>query len=92
MREHSGWRAPQLILVSPYLHESLGELRQAAPGVRFVELPQASARDIASADATLGVCSAEVLAKDTHLQWIQWLGAGVETCVQQPLLHERHCS
>ena len=85
-----GWRVPQLILVSPYLHDSVGELKEAAPGVRFIELPQASARDVANADATLGVCSAEVLAKATRLQWIQWLGAGVETCVQQPLLREHH--
>lgn len=90
VREHAGWRVPQLILVSPYLHDSVGELKEAAPGVRFIELPQASARDVANADATLGVCSAEVLAKATRLQWIQWLGAGVETCVQQPLLREHH--
>ena len=29
-------------------------------------------------------------ARRTHLQWIQWLAAGVERCVQQPLLRERH--
>ena len=90
VREHVGWRVPKLILVSPYLHDALGELATAAPGVKFIELPQASARDIAAADATLGVCSVEVLAQATRLQWIQWLGAGVETCVQQPLLRERH--
>jgi phosphoglycerate dehydrogenase-like enzyme len=88
-REHPGWRAPKLILVTPNLHQQLPQLEAALPGVRFVELTQASARDIASADATLGVCSHEVLAKAQHVQWIQWLGAGVEGCVHEPLVHER---
>jgi phosphoglycerate dehydrogenase-like enzyme len=58
--------------------------------VKFIEMPQASARDIAAADAAFGVCSAEVLGKATQLLWIQWLAAGVENCVQQPLVQERH--
>jgi phosphoglycerate dehydrogenase-like enzyme len=90
VREHPGWRAPKLILVSPNLHDQLGQLREAAPGVKFIELPQASARDLAAADAALGVCSAQMLGKARNLQWIQWLAAGVEGCVQQPLVHERH--
>jgi phosphoglycerate dehydrogenase-like enzyme len=36
------------------------------------------------------VCSAEVLAQARQLQWIQWPAAGVERCVQQPLMRERH--
>jgi phosphoglycerate dehydrogenase-like enzyme len=36
------------------------------------------------------VCSAEVLAQAKQLQWIQWPAAGVDRCVQQPALHERH--
>jgi phosphoglycerate dehydrogenase-like enzyme len=90
VREHPGWRAPKLILVSPALHDQLVELREAAPGVKFIEVPQASARDIAVADAALGVCSADVIGKATKLLWIQWLAAGVERCVQQPLVQERH--
>jgi phosphoglycerate dehydrogenase-like enzyme len=90
VREHPGWRAPKLILVSPALHDQLGELREAAPGVKFIEVPQASARDIAAADATLGVCSADIIGKATKLLWIQALAAGVERCVQQPLVQERH--
>jgi phosphoglycerate dehydrogenase-like enzyme len=90
VREHPGWRAPKLILVSAALHDQLGQLREAAPGVKFIELPQASARDIAAADAAIGLCSADVLGKATNLQWIQWLAAGVEGCVRQPLVQERH--
>ncbi|MBS0377929.1 MAG: D-2-hydroxyacid dehydrogenase [Proteobacteria bacterium] len=90
VREHPGWRSPRLILVSPYLHEQLPQLAAALPAARFVELPQATPRDIAAADATLGVCSSAVLSEAKHLVWIQWLGAGVETCVHEGAVHERH--
>jgi phosphoglycerate dehydrogenase-like enzyme len=88
VRERSGWHPPKLILVDPYLHDVLAQLQSAAPGVKLVELPRATQREIAAADATLGVCSAPVLGAAPHLQWIQWLGAGVEACVHQPLVHE----
>ena len=90
VREHPGWRAPKLILVSGQLQDELPALAGAFPGVKFIEASHASAREVAAADATLGVCSADVLEKATHLQWIQWLAAGVERCVQQPQLRERN--
>jgi len=89
VRERPGWRAPHLILVSDRLHELVPQLQAVAPRVRLIEMSTATPRDIAAADATLGVCSADVLAKAAKLEWIQWLGAGVEGCVRQPLLHER---
>lgn len=89
VRERPGWHVPKVILVSNGLHDSLAQLQATAAGVRFVEMSAATARDIAAADATFGVCSEEVLAKATKLEWIQWLGAGVEGCVHQPLLHQR---
>lgn len=89
VRERSGWRPPRVILVNASLHDLLPQLKQAAPEARFVEMDKATPRDIAAADATFGVCSAEVLKAAEHLAWIQWPAAGVEHCVQQPLLHER---
>ncbi len=90
VREHAAWRAPRLILVSSDIAEQIPALGKVLPQVKFVELSRASAREIAAADAGIGVCSAELLAKAAHLVWIQWLAAGVERCVQQPLLRERH--
>jgi phosphoglycerate dehydrogenase-like enzyme len=90
MRERAGWRTPQLILVSPVLHEQMAALRAAAPGVTLVSLDAATPAQIAAADATIGVCTSEVLSQATHLQWIQWLGAGIESCVREPKLHERN--
>lgn len=89
VRERSGWRPPRVILVMAPLHDLLPQLQQVAPAVRFVEMDKATPRDIAAADATFGVCSAEVLKQAQHLAWIQWPAAGVERCVQQPLLRER---
>jgi phosphoglycerate dehydrogenase-like enzyme len=79
-----------VILLAPALHAVVPQLQAVAPGVELIEMSAATPRDIAAADATLGVCSAEVLETAKKLAWIQWLSAGVNTCVQQPLLHERH--
>jgi phosphoglycerate dehydrogenase-like enzyme len=89
VRERSGWHTPRVILVMAPLHDLLPQLQQAAPAARFVEIDKATPRDIAAADVTFGVCSAEVLKAAQHLAWIQWPAAGVERCVQQPLLRER---
>jgi phosphoglycerate dehydrogenase-like enzyme len=88
VRERPGWRAPKLILVNPRLHEQMETLRAAAPGVTFVEANTATPAQVAKADATIGVCTPDVLTHATHLQWIQWLGAGVEACVREPRLRE----
>jgi phosphoglycerate dehydrogenase-like enzyme len=90
VREHPGWRPPRVVLVSEQLHELLPQLQQAAPHVKLVEDKSATPREFAAADASIGVCSPELLAQAKQLQWIQWPAAGVERCVQQPLMRERH--
>jgi phosphoglycerate dehydrogenase-like enzyme len=89
VRERPGWRPPKVILVRHELRDRLSQLQQAAPGVRLVDLSAATARDIAAADAAFGICSAEVLKTAVKLQWIQWLAAGVEKCVHEPLVQQR---
>jgi phosphoglycerate dehydrogenase-like enzyme len=88
VRERPGWRPPRVILVNPNLHGDLPGLQAAVPQAKLVEMSQATPKDVANADATIGVCSAQVLAEAKQLRWIQWPAAGVERCVQQPLLHE----
>ena len=90
VRERPGWRPPRIILVNEQLHDQLPLLQQAAPHAKLIDISAATPREIAAADATIGVCSAEVLAQAKQLQWIQWHFAGVERCVQQPLMRERH--
>jgi phosphoglycerate dehydrogenase-like enzyme len=57
--------------------------------VQFIEVSTTTPGDIADADAAIGVCAEKILQRAKHLQWIQWLGAGVERCVQQSLIRER---
>ena len=90
VRERPGWRPPRVVLVEEELHELLPVLQQQAPQAKLIDISAATPREIAAADATLGVCSAELLAQAKQLQWIQWTAAGVERCVQQPLVRERH--
>ncbi|HEY0768094.1 MAG TPA: D-2-hydroxyacid dehydrogenase [Steroidobacteraceae bacterium] len=90
VRERPGWRPPRIVLLSEQLHDLRPALQQAAPRAKLIDIAAATPREIAAADATIGVCSAEVLAQAKQLQWIQWPAAGVERCVQQPLVRERH--
>jgi phosphoglycerate dehydrogenase-like enzyme len=90
VRERPGWRTPRIVLVNEELHDQLPALQQVAPRAKFIGISTATPGEIAAADATIGVCSAEVLAQAKQLQWIQWPAAGVERCVQQPLMRERH--
>jgi phosphoglycerate dehydrogenase-like enzyme len=90
VRGRNGWSPPRKILISTQIHDQLAQLQQVAPGVKFIEISSNTPpRDIAEAEAAIGVCSPDVLEKAKKLQWIQWLGAGVERCVQQPLIRER---
>src|SRR5271154_2788334 len=69
VRERSGWRPARKILIRPYLHEDVPALQRIAPQVQFIEvLPTTPARDIADADAAIGVCDAKILQLATHLQ------------------------
>jgi len=89
VRERPGWRPPRIILVNDELRDQLPSLQAVAPHVKLIAVSAATRREIAAADAIIGECSAEVLAQAKELRWIQWTSAGVEPCVQQPVIHER---
>ena len=89
VRERPGWRPPRIVLVNDQLGDVLPSLQAVAPHVKLVLVSAATARDIAGADAMIGVCTPEVLAQAKQLRWIQWTAAGVERCVQQPVVRER---
>jgi len=90
VRERPGWRSPQIVLINKELLDLRPSLQQAAPRVKLIEVSAATPKEIAAADAAIGVCSAELLAQAKQLQWIQWPAAGVDRCVQQPAMHQRH--
>jgi len=90
-REMPGWRKPRKVLVwnvDPALAPRLGA---AVPGVEFL-LARNMTEAVAlapEADASLGLCSAELLAAGPEIRWIQTYSAGVERCVSVPALRER---
>ncbi len=90
VRDRQGWRPPRLILISPNMRDQLPAMRQIAPDVRFLEVnshtPLAA---VADADAAIDVCEPKFIQAATHLQWIQWMAAGVEYCVSQPVIQQR---
>jgi phosphoglycerate dehydrogenase-like enzyme len=89
VRERSGWRPPHVILVARSVRELVPQLQRVAPRAKIIAIDAATPKEIAAADATIGVCSAEVLQAAAHLAWIQWPAAGVERCVQLPQLRTR---
>lgn len=90
-RDWPGWRRPERVVVRVDEPARLAWLQSAAPGVELVPLLPGSdlEADLQGADALIGACSEELLAKGTELRWIQVLTAGVEHCVSVPGLVER---
>jgi phosphoglycerate dehydrogenase-like enzyme len=91
VRELPGWRKPRKVLVWNLEPALVPRLQAAAPGVELL-----LAKDMAEAvtlakraDASLGFCSAELLAAGPDIRWIQSYSAGVERCVAVPAVRER---
>jgi phosphoglycerate dehydrogenase-like enzyme len=91
VKERKGWRKPKRILVGGFASQMAPVLQSAAPDVEFIVAgsPDAKAK-LASIDAAIGVCNAELLAAAQSIQWIQMVTAGVETCVSVPAIKERN--
>lgn len=81
--ERPGWRPPRKIVVRNLQFPGIEYLQSSAPGVQFVvtdtiEAAIAEARD---ADAVIGWCDARLLQAGPRIRWIQFLYAGVESCI-----------
>ena len=91
VRDRDGWVRPRRVLVrgGP---EMIEWMRPAAPGVELVAAPDLATalREVPTAEAVLGFCSADVLEAGTRLQWVQLWSAGAEYCVRIPALAERN--
>jgi len=91
VRELPGWRKPGKVLVWNLEPALVPRLQAAAPGVELL-LAKDMAEAVAlakQADASLGFCSAELLAAGPDIRWIQTYSAGVERCIAVPALRER---
>lgn len=89
-RESPGWRAPKKIIVAGNMF-SLAALQAVAPGVEFITIsnPANPGRDISDVDAVLGACSQELLNNAKRVHWVQVMSAGVEQCVNLPVVQQR---
>lgn len=89
--QRPGWRKPRKIIVRPIEFPGIEFLQPTAPGVRFVVADKVEdaitqARD---ADAVIGWCDARIFDAGPRIRWVQFLFAGVESCVSVPELRER---
>lgn len=87
-RDYPGWRRPERILIGSRGRTRISELQQVAPGVEFVVVSDEAeaVREAARADATIDLCSAEILSRGAtgRLRWVQLMRAGVNACVPLP--------
>jgi phosphoglycerate dehydrogenase-like enzyme len=91
VKERKGWRKPKRILVGGFAAQMGPALQSAAPDVEFIVAgsPDAKAK-LASIDAAIGICNAEMLTAAKNIQWVQMVTAGVENCVSIPAVKERN--
>ena len=90
-RDRPGWRAPRKVLVWSAVPDIVAVLRQAAPNVKIVPVRDKAdaVANAADADAVIGLCDAQILAKGPQIRWIHSYWAGVEGCVAIPAVRER---
>jgi phosphoglycerate dehydrogenase-like enzyme len=90
LRDSKGWKPPKKIVLTNL--GSLDALKAAAPGVNFVvvENVEQMAKEAVDADAIGSgdnlVCDDRVLAAAKKLKWIAVYSAGVEACLDKPVL------
>lgn len=91
VKERKGWRKPKRILLGGFAARSGTALQSAAPDVELLVAgtPEAKAK-IASVDAIIGFCDADVIAAGKAIQWIQLTTAGVENCLSIPAVKQRN--
>src|SRR5882672_247010 len=92
VRESKGWHKPKLIVVrDPGDAEHRAWLQAAAPDTKLVFVTDNAGALAAAdkADAIIGFCTAEILARAQRAYWIGALSAGVERCVTIPAVAER---
>ena len=87
-RDLPGWSPPSKIVVGWTRPGSLAEYQAVAPGVEFVmvESVAQARKEAIDAQAVLGFCDEEMLARSPGLFWVQVYSSGVERCVANPTM------
>lgn len=89
--QRPGWSRPRKVIVRALQFPGVERLQSAAPEVQFVVVDtlQDAIAQASDADALVGWCDARILAAGPNIRWIQFLYAGVESCVDVPVVRER---
>ncbi len=91
VRDLPGWTPPRKIVVRAIEERQLENFAAAAPGVRLVAAADEAEAlaEIDGADALIGFCSPELVARGQALRWIQLYSAGAGPCLAIPAVRER---
>ena len=88
--ERPGWHRPHKIVVRNLQFPGVEYLQSSAPDVQFVvtDTIEAAIEHGRDADAVIGWCDARLLQAGPQIRWIQFLYAGVESCVSVPAVRD----
>ena len=91
VRDTPGWTRPARVVVMRSSPERLARLQAAAPDVELVpaQSTEAAREAAASADALIGSCDSSIIAAGPSIRWVQHHSAGVEDCLESPVIAER---
>jgi len=92
VRERADWRPPKKIVVADV--PLADTLRSVLPGIEVVGVPglrnfAGMAKVVDDADALIGLCTPEIVARGKRLTWVQLLNAGADSCTNIPAVKER---
>jgi phosphoglycerate dehydrogenase-like enzyme len=92
VRERADWQPPKKIVVADV--PLADYLRGVAPGIEIVGVQglrnyAGMAEAVAGADVLIGLCTPEIVARGTSLEWIQLLNAGADSCATIPEVAQR---
>lgn len=89
-KQRPGWRQPRKIIVRNLQFPGIEYLRAAAPQAQFIvtDTLEAAIAQASDADAVIGWCDVRLLRAGPRIRWIQFLYAGVDSCVGVQQVHE----
>lgn len=92
VRERDNWRRPKRILLRRLPPKHLTELQQQIPDVELIMVrsDEEAMKYVSTADALIGMCSADLIKAGSELRWIHILSAGVEYCDLTSEIQERN--
>lgn len=89
-RDFPGWKPPQKIVIRTLAQDQSAAIQRLIPGAEVIavsSLEQALA-EVSDADVVIGYCEQSLLRASKQLRWLQIYSAGVEHCINSPVLQQ----